>query len=106
MKKLLTVAALLIASTKANAAFYLITNEENKATSSNDLSIAVYIDPKTGSERFVRDMTSTDQVDNYGRPYTSVGYYNSKCQKVKRCGERSLGIKMYGDKVGGANIIF
>lgn len=106
MKKLLTVAALLIASTNANAAFYLITNEGNKVTVSNDLSIAVYINPKTGAERFVRDMTSNDQVDNYGRPYTSVGYYNSKCQKVKRCGERSLGIKMYGDKVGGANIIF
>jgi hypothetical protein len=47
MKKLLTVAVLLIASTNANAAFYLITNEGNKVTVSNDLSIAVYINPKT-----------------------------------------------------------
>jgi tRNA A22 N-methylase len=46
-------------------------------------------------------MTSTDQVDNYGRPYTSVGYYNSKCQKVKDVGSDHWVLKCMVIKLGG-----
>ena len=106
MMKLLTVVTLLIASANANAAFYLITNEGNKLTLNNDLSIAVYINKNTGMERFLKNYTTTDQVDNYGRPYTSVGYYNSKCKGIKKCEKIDFGLKMYNDKIGGVNLIF
>lgn len=106
MKNIIITSALALFCVNANAAFYLKTNEGNKITISKNVGMAVYINQRGVPDRYIKDFTINDKIDDQGRPYNSITFINEKCKEVSNCKLPILGLKSFSDKEGGANILF